>query len=56
MIDIEYVKYAPTSVDDIKDEKLKAHLKTIPALIDENQDKSISKFEESVKKISLFCY
>ena len=52
MIDIEYVKYPPTSIDDIKDEKLKAHLKTIPAPIDENQDKSISQFEQSVKTFS----
>ena len=35
MIDIEYVKYSPTSIDDFKNEKLKAHLKTIPTLIDE---------------------
>ena len=35
MIDIEHVKYSPTSTDDFKDEKLKAHLKTIPTLIDE---------------------
>ena len=52
MIDIEYVKYPPTSIDDIKDEKLKAHLKTILALIDENQDKNISQFEESAKTFS----
>ena len=52
MIDIEYVKYPPTSIDDIKDEKLKAHLKTIPALIEENEDKKISQFEESVKTFS----
>ena len=44
MIDIEYVKYPPTSIDDIKDEKLKAHLKSIPALIDEIVDKKISEF------------
>ena len=30
MIDIEYVKYPPTSIDDITDKKLKAHLKSIP--------------------------
>ena len=34
MIDIEYVKYPPTSIDDIEDKKLKAHLKSIPTLID----------------------
>ena len=42
MIDIEYVKYPPTSIDDINDEKLKAHLKSIPALIDKIVDKKIS--------------
>ena len=41
IIDIEYVKYPPTSIDDINDEKLKAHLKSIPALIDEIVDKKI---------------
>ena len=35
MIHIEYVKYPLSSIDDIKDEKLKAHLKSIPTLIDE---------------------
>ena len=39
MIHIEYVKYPPTSVDDIKDKKLKANLKSIPTLIDEINDK-----------------
>ena len=39
MINIEYVKYPPTSTDDIKDKKLKAHLKSIPTLIDEIKDK-----------------
>ena len=39
MIHMEYVKYPPTSVDDIKDKKLKAHLKSIPTLIDEINDK-----------------
>ena len=38
MTDTEYVKYPPTSIDDIKDEKLKAHLKSIPALIDKIKD------------------
>ena len=52
MIDIEYVKYPPTSIDDIKDEKLKAHLKSIPTLIDEIKDKKINDFEESVRKFS----
>ena len=39
MIDIEYVKYPPASIDDIKDKKLKAHLKSIPTLIDEIENK-----------------
>ena len=39
MINIEYVKYPPTSIDDIKDKKLKVHLKSIPTLIDEIKDK-----------------
>ena len=38
MIDIEYVKYAPTSIDNIKDEKFIAHLKSIPTFIDEIKD------------------
>ena len=41
MIDIEYVKYPPTSIDDIKDEKLKAHLKSIPTLTDEIKNKKV---------------
>ena len=49
---IEYVKYPPTSIDDIKDKKLKVHLKSIPTLIDEIKDKKISEFEESVRKFS----
>ena len=52
MIDIEYVKYPPTSIDDIKDEKLKAHVKSIPTLIDEIKDKKINDFEKSVRKFS----
>ena len=52
MINIEYVKYPPTSTDDIKDKKLKAHLKSIPTLIDEIKDKKVSEFEESVRKFS----
>ena len=39
MIDIEHVKYAPTSIDDIKDKKLKAHLKIISIFIDKVKDK-----------------
>ena len=35
MIHIEYVKYPLSSIDDIKDEKLKAYLKSIPTLNDE---------------------
>ena len=41
MIDIEYVKYPPTSIDDIKDEKLKAHLKSIPTLTAEIKNKKV---------------
>ena len=52
MINIEYVKYLPTSIDDIKDKKLKGNLKSIPTLIDEIKDKRISEFEESVRKFS----
>ena len=46
------MKYPPTSIDDMKDEKLKAHLKSIPILIDEIKDKKISEFEEPVRKCS----
>ena len=49
MIYIEYVKYPPTSIDDIKDKKLKAHLKSIPTLIDEIKDRKISESGESVR-------
>ena len=46
------MKYPPTSIDDMKDKKLKAHLKSIPILIDEIKDKKISEFEEPVRKFS----
>ena len=36
----------------LKIRKLNAHLKSIPALIDEIKDKKISQFEESVRKFS----
>ena len=52
MIDIEYVKYPPTSIDDFKDEKLKAHLKTIHTFTDEIKDKKINQFEEPARKSS----
>ena len=52
MIDIEYVKYSPTSIDDFKDEKFKSHLKTIPTFTDEIKDKKINEFEESARKSS----
>ena len=52
MIDIEYVKYPPIYIDDIKDEKLKAHLKSIPTLTDEIKNKKSNDFEESVRKFS----
>ena len=52
MIDIEYVKYSPTSIDDFKDEKLKAHLETIPTLIVEIKGKKVNQFEESDRKSS----
>ena len=52
MINIEYVKCPPTSIDDIKDEKLKGNTKCIPTLIDEIKDKKNSEFEESVRKFS----
>ena len=46
------MKYRPTSIDDIKDKKLKRNLKSIPTLIDEIKDKKISEFEESVRTFS----
>ena len=52
IINIEYVKYLPTSIDDIKDKKLKAHLRSIPTPIDEFKDKKLNEFEESVLKFS----
>ena len=39
MINIEYLKYPPTSIVDIEVKKLKANLKSIPTAIDEIQDK-----------------
>ena len=41
MTDTEYVKYPPTSIDDIKDEKLKAHLKSIHPFIHEIKDQKL---------------
>ena len=49
MINIEYLKYQPTSIDDIKDKKFKAHFKSIHTLIDEIKDKKINEFEEPVR-------
>ena len=46
------MKYLPTSIDDIKEKKLKAHLRSIPTRIDEIKDKKLSEFEESVLKFS----
>ena len=46
------MKYPPTSIVDINDEKLKAHLKSIPTLIDEIKDKKLNDFEESVRKFT----
>ena len=52
MIDIEYGKYPPTSIDDFKNEKLKAHFKTIPTFTDEIKDKRINELEESARQSS----
>ena len=52
MINIEYVKYPPISIDDMKDKKPEGNLKSMPTLIDEIKDKNISEFEESVRKLS----
>ena len=52
MINTEDVKYPPTSIDDIKDIKLKGHLKSVSTVIDEVKDKKIREFEESVRKFS----
>ena len=52
MINIEYVKYPPISIDDMKDKKPEGNLKSMPTLIDEIKDKKISEFEESVRKLS----
>ena len=38
MTNVEYVKYPPTSIDDIKDKKLKGNLKSIPTLIDKTKN------------------
>ena len=46
----ENVKHSLTFVDDIKNENLKAHLRSTPALIDEIKDKKNSEFEESCRK------
>ena len=47
---MQYVKNPPTSIDDIKDEKIKTDLKRIPILIDQIEAKKIREFEESVRK------
>ena len=52
MTDIEYGKYSRTSIDDCKDEKIKAHLKTIPTFTNGIKDKKINEFEESARKSS----
>ena len=39
------MKYPPTSIDAIKDEKLKAHLKSMPTLTDVIKDKKITIFK-----------
>ena len=52
MTDIEYGKYSRTSIDDFKDEKIKAHLKTIPTFTNGIKDKKINEFEESARKSS----
>ena len=46
----ENVKHSLTFVDGIKYENLKAHLISIPALIEEIKDKKNSEFEESCRK------
>ena len=52
MINIEYLKCSSTSLDDIADKKLKAHLKSIPTPIDEIKDKKINEFEEPVRNFT----
>ena len=51
MIGIEYVKYPPTSIDDIKDKKLKAHPKNIPTLTDEIKDKKLVNFKNQSENL-----
>ena len=46
----ENVKHSLTFVNDFKYENLKAHLRSIPALIDKIKDKKNSGFEESCRK------
>ena len=52
MVNIEYLKCSSTSLDDIADKKLKAHLKSIPTPIDEIKDKKINEFEEPVRNFT----
>ena len=51
MINIEYLKYSSTSIDDIRDKKLKAHLKSIPTRIDEIKDKKLTNLKNQSENL-----
>ena len=51
MINTEDVKYPPTSIDDIKDKKLKAHLKIVPTLIDKVKDKKLANLKNQSENL-----
>ena len=51
MINTEDVKHPPTSIDDIKDEKLKAHLKIVPTLIDKVKDKKLTNLKNQSENL-----
>ena len=51
MINIEYLKYSPASIDDIRYKKLKAHLKSIPTLIDGIKDKKLTNLKNQLENL-----
>ena len=45
------MKYPRTSIDDITDKELKAHLKSIPTLVDEIKDKKLVNLKNQSENI-----
>ena len=51
MINIEYVKYLPTFIDDINDKELKGYLKSMRTLIDEIKNKKLVNLKNQSEKL-----